>query len=241
LLDPLPTGLDALWGPVWLAEIYREWALLLVGTSPALAVEKYTTAIEIIDRVLAREPQLLRGRVVQSQLYTYRSMAYQSLGKQREQLQDLERSVAFADGVHHYICQIGYGIGLAHAGDYRRAVAESKAAALCQDLPLCWRVEIARSYAIAAGSVERDISVPLEERDHRKKEFVRLVLAELKRCDRQGHFVDGKNRWFLVDVPGFEALRSEPEYKNFLEKIESKTRQTSATAAPAARVPGDSK
>jgi tRNA A-37 threonylcarbamoyl transferase component Bud32/tetratricopeptide (TPR) repeat protein len=243
MLSSFAKEMDSLWARVWLAEVYREWGLLqLADKRPALeAVEKYTKAIHILDGVLAREPQLLRGRVVQSQLYTYRSMAYRDLGKTREMTRDRERSCAYADGVHHAICQIDFGRDLAAAGDYRRAVAESRAGAADADLPACWRVAVARTCSQALYAVGRDTAVAPAERSRMENEYTTLAFDQLERCRDIGYFADDSLRRELSTDPQLETLRSLPRFQDFVRELSTQAARTGATSASSVRVPAGSK
>jgi tetratricopeptide (TPR) repeat protein/tRNA A-37 threonylcarbamoyl transferase component Bud32 len=235
MLDPIPDGLDALWGPVWLAEIHREWGLILVPSAPAKAVEKYSRAIRIIDSVLAKEPQLLRGRVVLSQLYTYRAMAFDTLAKHSEMIRDRERACEFADGVHHFLCRIDLGRCLIQVGDYQRAVREAQAGAESQAIPGGWRVAVARIFMLASGLAERDKNLSPEQCSSLRDGYRRQALTELRRCHDCGYLADEKCRQEVLNDRTFDGIRSEPQFNELIWPTQA------STGSPAAPAPAGSK
>jgi eukaryotic-like serine/threonine-protein kinase len=237
MLNPLPRDLDTLWGPVWLAEVYRESALLMMAGTPRPreAVANYTKAIRILDSVLAREPQLLRGRVVQSQVYLYRSMAYEALGRISDMIHDREQSCAFADGIHHAISRADFARCLARVGRHRRAVSEAKAGAASPDLPLEWRLAVARTCSLAMKAARMDPAVAESERSHLEDEYAAVALPELCRCRDEGYFADENNRKALATDADFETIRSRADVQDFIRKLTSGA--SLSRSAPAAAVP----
>ena len=225
VLTPIVTApgpdMESLWGAVWLAEVYREWGLLLMAppTEAKVAIERYTKAIQILDKALAREPQLLRGRVVQSQIYTYRSMAHENLDHRADVIRDREQSCVYADGTHHYICQVDLARFLARYGDHRRAVIEARAGAARADLPPIWRVTAARAFSLAAAAADKDPTLSAAERTSLVEEYGRLAVVELERCRAAGYFKDRNNRKELTTDPHFEAIRRRPDFGHILQTV----------------------
>jgi hypothetical protein len=168
-------------------------------------------------------------------------MAYQALGKYQEEMLDRERACVFADGVHHYICEIDFSRCLVRIGDYRRAVKEARVGAASADLPGVWRLEGARTFSVSTGLVERDASVPPDQRTRLSKEYKDSAIDELKRCAAQGVFADEVARQELATGAAFAAIRRQPEFEQLQRVVGELIDHRAARSEPAARVPGDSK
>jgi tetratricopeptide (TPR) repeat protein len=220
MLEPFPMELESLWGPIWLAEVYREWGLLVMARQPRLAVEKYSKAIEIIDKVLAREPQLLHGRVIQSQLYTYRALTRENLGDHAATIYDREQSCAFADGMHHTICRADFAYCLARIGEHRRASAEANDVAVLGDLTPLWRATLGRAFAVCVSDAQRDGSLSQHEHSLLQERYGRQAVEQLRRCREAGYFAEEAKRQELHIDPSFEPIRNRPDFQQFVREVD---------------------
>jgi tetratricopeptide (TPR) repeat protein len=217
MTDPLPVNLSDLLGPVYLGEVYRYWGFIrVIGRSEAQsAVEKQTAGIELLGRVLRREPELREARAVQQGLYYTRSACYEALGDLAQMIRDREQSCALAEGdAARDAARADLALCLTRAGQYERAVAEAKAVSAKPAVSADTRWLLATAFCHAASAVERDDKLSQPERTKLRDEYAGLALPELRRCREAGYFKDSNHRQQLLTDPALGVVRSLAEFRN---------------------------
>jgi len=87
---------------------------------------------------------------------------------------------------------------------------------------------LVRTYTVSATAVQRDETLSPRERSALQEEYIRLALAELRRCRDSGYFNDENKRKELNADPYLGPIRSRPEFPKLVGQRRGKDSPSSA-------------
>lgn len=109
---------------------------------------------------------------------------------------------------------------LAQSPDYRQAVREADTLVSAPTLTPVMTYDIACVYALAAASVDADLSLTGKERSQQRVHLLKQSLLALEAARSGGYFQDKKQQQLLLSDPHLNPVRSDPAFIQFAGSVQ---------------------
>jgi serine/threonine-protein kinase len=193
------------------------------NNKPEAAVASYTRAVETLEGLLRKDPKNGLARLFLCNSLEGRGFTLgKFLSRHADAFQDLERASRLATDQNRDWLRVVRACLLARSGDYRQAVAEAQELSAKKD-PDDWLLDdAAHAHALAASAVQKDARLAAAERDRLADEYAARALTLLALAAGKGYYKTPAAVGNLKSDPDFEALRSRPEFKEFVADAEKR-------------------
>ncbi len=187
-------------------------AELIRDDDPQAATAHLDAAIEMLQRVLDRDPQDAQARSIFQVAYLYRAEAHDRLHRYAAAAADWGQLILLHDGKNSFALLKAKCASLSRCGDHKQAAIEldKLAAGVRQSETL---VELARAYALAAAAAICDESLAPQDRASLTEDYEAKAVALLERAGQAGYFRAAEPLHDLQTSPDFAALRWREDFR----------------------------
>jgi tetratricopeptide (TPR) repeat protein len=118
--------------------------------------------------------------------------------------------------------RMGMILSLAHAGNYKNAIATAKENFNSMENSTELTLQMARCFSLCSQESNPLVNLKetAEQTKVRKQESIKLALNALQRATRDGY----KDAAVIEGEPDFAAIKDEPEFKDLIAAIKSRTK-----------------
>lgn len=216
-LDAPPPSGPALSSLNSLAECWRGLSLTAFATRDyERGLAETARGFEVVDRVLAIDPQFLPGRETRHGLHWSRAALLDGAGRMPEALQELGQAIAYGRGLTANAARLQRALYLLKASQPEAAAMAAHELAARDDLRADQRFDLAILFcrcAQAAGSADAPETAA---------ELTRCALESLQRCHASGYFEQPAHRERLRTEPALAMLREDVSCHRWLQEVANK-------------------
>jgi serine/threonine protein kinase len=185
---------------------------LSVHAQPQKAMEWHDRAIQILARLVARQPELPTAAETLAYAHAMRAYSQGQLRRFSEALADWDRALELEPG-RPLLTRILRAEALARTGAHAAAAAEAHALAEDTSQTPQRRAETAGIFALAIAAAAQDGSLSPSERYRVGDEYAAEALALLERAEAEGYFQSAENVKLFESDPDWQPLRARADFR----------------------------
>jgi tetratricopeptide (TPR) repeat protein len=186
-------------------------ALLTQQGQPEPSLSWFARAIALLEPLLRQEPRLVRERLFLRNAHHARAQALDKLSRYTEAVQDWDRALALnTEAARIPYLRLQRALSLVRAGQRAKAIAEADALAENKGLPGAAFYDLAKVYALAAGTVSGESTLRLAE------EYAARAVALLRQAVAKGY----KNIEQMKKDEDLKTLRHREDFQKLLQELE---------------------
>ena len=202
-----------------LAAVCINWSFCLRAASkPEEALAKTSEAVELVERILRKEPQHYVARTRAYRAHGARAQIYDSLGQHAEAAADWERAVELDTEPDPWLRRLYLAGSLVRSNQTAKAVAAAAVLAADPNVFADGQYAVACVYALSIASSNRDEKLSATERAAISDRCATQAMSLLRKLQEQGYFKDASHADSLQKDEDLRSLRDRADFQELLKK-----------------------